>query len=84
MKKYIKPELFYERYELAQHIADCDWELVHPDMNTCIAHGEEDSGYEDNILFMSTISCEWTADNGMYEDYCYQPGSEGQMTVFNS
>lgn len=26
MKKYVKPELFYERYELSQHIADCAWE----------------------------------------------------------
>ncbi len=26
MKNYVKPELFYERYELSQHIADCAWE----------------------------------------------------------
>ena len=27
MKAYVKPELFYERYELSKHIADCGIEF---------------------------------------------------------
>lgn len=84
MKKYIKPELFYERYELSQHIANCQWELDHASRDTCIARGENGSGYENNVLFMTYLACEWTADNGMYEQYCYHAGAEGQMNVFQS
>lgn len=25
MKTYQKPQLFYEKFELSQHIASCDW-----------------------------------------------------------
>ena len=25
MKKYVKPEIYYENFELSQHIADCGW-----------------------------------------------------------
>lgn len=27
MKEYIKPDLYYENFELSQHVADCAWEL---------------------------------------------------------
>ena len=38
MKPYIKPELFYERYEVSQHIADCAWEWENStDPNNCMA-----------------------------------------------
>lgn len=29
MKAYLKPVLYYERFELSQHIASCDLKLTH-------------------------------------------------------
>lgn len=84
MKKYVKPELFYESFELSQHIANCQWELDHASKETCVATGEDGTGYENNTLFMSYLACEWTADDGMYEDYCYHSGADGNLNVFAS
>ena len=84
MKKYVKPELFYERYELAQHIADCQWEIISMDEKTCRAYGEKGSIYEYNSLFVTTIACEFTTDNGVWEDYCYHAGPDGALKVFAS
>ena len=36
MKNYVKPELFYERYELSQHIADCAWEVNYEKTETAL------------------------------------------------
>ena len=42
MKKYVKPELFYERYELSEHIADCLWEWQdYTAKEVCVAHPDE-------------------------------------------
>lgn len=85
MKKYIKPELFYERYELTQHIADCDWEMTTSmDPNTCAAYGEKDSIYEDLKLFVHSYVCDIATEDEVWEDYCYQTGSDGALKVFAS
>lgn len=79
MKKYVKPELFFENYELSQHIAACDWDL---DITTllskesCAFKGE---GWEKSI-FMTKDVCDNT-DN--WQEYCYH-NSEGSSTIFNS
>lgn len=84
MKKYVKPELFYERYELAQHIADCQWEMRNPGTGivtwneeaNCIAYADESLGFTET-LFTTTKGCDLTTDNGVYQDYCYQNGASG-------
>ena len=38
MKAYQKPVLYYERFELSQHIASCDLKLNHQ-MGSCTASG---------------------------------------------
>ena len=84
MKKYVKPELFYERYELSQHIADCAWELTSAKPEDCAAVGDEKlfgEGYPD-LLFTDTAgSC--TLLDKDYEDFCYQAGTSPFM-VMNS
>lgn len=76
MKKYIKPELFYERYELSQHIADCAWEFTnHTKEHVCQANGDDSKGLGDDILFIDGIAC--TIDSGNYQNYCYQSGADG-------
>lgn len=83
MKKYVKPELFYERFELNQHIADCDWEQKTPANSTCVAKpdaGTFGEGYPET-LFTST-TC--TIDAEISQDYCYQPGANGSPKLLVS
>lgn len=83
MKKYIKPELFYERYELSQHIADCQWEMNQANENVCKALPDQDpffASLEDGSLFTETAACEIQD----WENYCYQTGAEGAIKVFVS
>lgn len=83
MKKYVKPELFYERYELTEQIADCAWDLNSADENTC--------GFvsDDKYSEMTGVPGGWVilSQPGIceidYQNYCYQNGAEG-MNTFNS
>ena len=79
MKKYVKPELFYERFELSQHIADCGWELKHAD-GSCKANPDEKhwgSGALTDMgtLFTTALSCDNKTDAG-YQNYCYENGTD--------
>ena len=73
MKKYVKPELFYEQFEMAQHIANCGWELQYV-ANACVAKPDVNEwGDYDQLLFASEgQGC--TVTN--VQDYCYQNGSD--------
>ena len=75
MKKYVKPELFYERYELSQHIADCAWELKFTNDRVCVAEGDSAVFGDDHPdkLFTSDAGCNLLESD--WQDYCYQPGS---------
>ena len=81
MKNYIKPELFYERYELAQHIADCAWELQLTDNTQCIATPDKNDYPDHPTLFLDDKVCGMTP--GALEDYCYHSGADG-ANVFAS
>ena len=81
MKKYIKPELFYERYELSQHIADCAWELQFADDQNCIAIPDQDDYPDHPNLFTDYDRCGMTPD--ALEAYCYHNGADG-VNVFAS
>lgn len=78
MKKYVKPELFYEHFELSQHIADCDWELQFDNGNACIATGDPVRAPGMTIF---TAICNMAED--AIEDYCYHDGAAG-LNVFQS
>lgn len=76
MKKYVKPELFYEHYELNQHIADCQWEYTQA-QDICVAQGDADDGLGAYQMF-SNGSCNVTP--GDFEDFCYHDGTSGSRT----
>lgn len=82
MKAYVKPELFYERYEVSQHIADCQWEMSgFNSIETCKAYpdaGFWGPGYTDTLA-TEAQNCDITN----IEDYCYQKGTDG-LNVFLS
>lgn len=93
MKKYVKPELFYEHYELSQHIADCAWELTTSGMSSCSA--QADPVYLpglSNLFLSAAVSCVYIPkinpdgsanQDGNYENYCYHDGTQG-VNVFAS
>ncbi len=39
MKTYVKPEIYFESFELSQNIAACDWELNNNDVSACTSDG---------------------------------------------
>lgn len=84
MKKYVKPELFYERFELSQHIADCAWELTNADELSCTANPDPGKiplpgGV---TLFTSADICT-DLNKSNYADYCYH-GSVSAANSFKS
>ncbi len=83
MKKYVKPELFYEKFELTQHIADCAWELNSAAKESCEALADPDYLPDFPPLFMSnTYGC-MLISGETYQDYCYHDGAQG-VNVFKS
>jgi hypothetical protein len=84
MKKYVKPELILEHYELSNTIADCAFELQSSDKNSCVAQGDTEDALGGVVLFLdSSMGCKY--DPKIFEFYCYQNGSsDGGANVFNS
>lgn len=72
MKKYVKPEIYYENFELSQHIADCGWELKSANENTCYATGDTDWGYSSDVFAFITGVNNCAIQP---EGYCYTNGS---------
>ena len=83
MKQYVKPDLFYEDFELSQHIAACDYKINSGDANSCIVEidrWEEDYFNFDGVGFtLSNSNCTVPIDS-----YCYTTGSNGFPRIFQS
>lgn len=73
MKPYVKPELFYESFELSQHIADCAWELQAANENVCYAVGDEDFNLDPYMHIFQNSSDICVV--GPPEGYCYYSAS---------
>lgn len=85
MKKYVKPALIVERYELSQSIAACAWDLDFDSNQSCQAIPDKDffgSSYN-GTMFTEQPRCTYVFDEG-YEDYCYQNGGSSPFSVFRS
>lgn len=79
MKKYVKPELFYESFELSEQIA-----LGCSDLMSSLANFRDSGCTVDlggTILLVDNAAC--TADPDKLEGYCYFAGS-GDNAVFAS
>lgn len=79
MKKYVKPELYYEDFELSQHIAMCDLKLSSGDPASCKIVEDRVTGGELVGGFLDTTACAFS-----YENYCYTNGSGAMGTTFQS
>ena len=85
MKQYQKPEVFYENFVLADHIALCDNKLSWSNINSCTVTDGRDQG--DGIftgLFTSESNiCEKPVPKDNIEFYCYTNSTLDSM-LFNS
>lgn len=81
MKKYVKPELFFERYELNQHIAACTWDLNLVSEGAC--------GFKADPTQDPNLSPEWVlmtnVQNCNFEgEVCYMNSTSDFYNTFNS
>lgn len=76
MKRYVKPELFFEQYELSQHVANCAFEPV----GNGSYIGDEELGLDVYIIINESTEACVVKDS---EIYCYTNGRDG-MNIFNS
>ena len=85
MKTYVKPELFYESFELSQHIAACAWDVKNAataEVCGAVSDGEWEGMPSGLTLFNSGNSnCNVNIEN--FEEYCYTNGESGN-NIFNS
>ena len=85
MKAYVKPQLFFESYELNQNIAACGWDLKHDKKETCKAwydpNLDNSYPYPDVSLFTSSSLCSILGSS-----YCYtnSTGKDDIDKVFQS
>lgn len=83
MKAYVKPELYFESYELSQHIAACGWDLQQNDINNCAAKGDEENfnNPADVWIFHDPqYNCNCTEP----DQYCYTNGTDEFKKVYQS
>ena len=79
MKEYVKPELYYESFELSQHIAGCNLQMQNTIEDTCVASGTIDGIGSSSAWFVNGImDC-----TSWVQDFCYT-NSEGSLTTINS
>lgn len=83
-KPYVKPQLYYENFELSQHIAACGWDMSNSaDKYNCTAVGDEEHFNNPPVsLFTETPRCQ-VVPGDVGESYCYEP-SKGAFGIFNS
>lgn len=83
MKKYVKPELYYENFELSQHIAACGIDVNNSTEQSNCAKLDETfwPGLGGTTVF-SDNSC--GIDIGALEVYCYTSGTSEAGRLFNS
>lgn len=82
MKKYVKPDLYYEDFHLSVHIATCAWDMSnYKSIAECSAAPDGSNGLpaESMNAFMNNANCV----DGPIEDFCYTNGADG-INIFNS
>lgn len=83
MKKYVKPELFFESFEMTQQIAACQFGLnedTYSDKNCSFTGVNPADDFEITIFLSSSNACE----NSSAESYCYFGSTAESFNIFNS
>ena len=84
MKQYQKPEVLWENFALAEHIAQCDYTLGLNDPTSCVVKKDN---YDDDYgnfegIFLSKEACSRVLDD--FTRYCYTNGAAGMPRLFQS
>ncbi len=76
MKEYVKPELYYESFELSQHIAGCNLTMTDADPMNCSASGM--IGVDENQAWFieGNMNCSFKL-----QGYCYTNSSINLATI---
>ena len=83
MKNYVKPELFFESYELSQNIAACGWDMNQAEPASCEATGDPSWGNPSNITVFADVNADCKGLN--LESYCYENSADNiTMRIFQS
>lgn len=89
MKTYVKPELYFESFELSQHIAACDIKLANADIWNCNAEVHDKlNGFFGDLeqdfknAFVDNNNC--TKKVGDFEIFCYTNGAGSLPRLFQS
>ncbi len=73
MKKYVKPDLYFESFQLDQHIAACGLDLNQADIEHCYSQGDDDNVFgnqtEVKLFLEGNGVCQYQPDT-----YCYVTG----------
>lgn len=81
MKKYVKPELFYESFELSQQIAACDFDSNNTANDENCRFSGVDKDWGPITIFMNNCGNDGTVQA---ESYCYHNASTSPYGIFNS
>ena len=80
MKKYVKPELIFESFELSQQIAACDYDSNNTaNDENCSFTGYNEDFKTEMTIFVTTDRCGIIA-----ESFCYHNSTSGGFGIFNS
>ena len=86
MKKYVKPELFFESYELSQHVAACGYDMSNSKtVEECTATSDPTVGNNVDLGNVALFIESNTLCVVQTEIYCYTNGADNeQFKIFNS
>ena len=85
MKKYVKPELYYENFELLQHIAACGIDVNFSSGTDYSCNPKLDGSFWGGLtlgVFGEGRACELDVAN--IDVYCYTVGTNEAGRTFNS
>lgn len=75
-KKYEKPQVYMEKFELAEHIAGCSLTINSADPTNCAGEGYVQDEYLDSWFLEKNTSCTVSL-----EGYCYTNSSMNVATI---
>ena len=87
MKKYVKPDLYYESFQLDRNIAACGWDMNQNDIYTCVTYGDNqrgNGGYENNYSSVPLFADSNDQCISPLEVYCYTNGTDDEIRLFMS
>lgn len=83
MKEYVKPELFFESFELSEQIATCKFDSNNTEMDVtnCAFTGADGDNFIPQGTYFTKVNQACSAE---YDEYCYHSSTDGGLNLFNS